>query len=155
MKNLKSLALGSLLTLGLTVGGVMAPVTQSHAGIIVIAATNGIAGPLIGLSITAAGFFWGIQDEGLNWKAAALFVLDNKLDESAVENALAARYPDLDKAVASEIAALVMEKSAQQDFNSAGQKEIKLTQDEFASIEEMLNLTNPELVEQLKRDLTH
>jgi len=70
MKNFTKFAKSLTLALAITLGASAVPTQKAEAGIIVIAASGGVLGPLIGLSMSATGFFWGIQTDDLNILAA-------------------------------------------------------------------------------------
>jgi len=150
MKNLKAkIALLTCLT-----AATVAPTTDAKAGIIIGVAVPGIGSALVGLTITAAGFFWGIQSEDLNYWAAALFVLDQDANPDGLRSALEQRYPDLDPALALELGQMISNKAVQLEKNGQGLKEVVLTEAELAPILQILEETGSDLGARLSQDLT-
>ncbi len=150
VKNLKAkLALLACLT-----AATVAPTSDAKAGIIIGVAIPGIGSALVGLTITSAGFFWGIQSDDLNYWAAALFVLDQDATPEGLRSALEQRYPGLDSAVALELGQLISNKASQLERNGQGLKEVVLTEAEIAPILQILEETGSDLGERLSQDLT-
>jgi len=125
---MKKLILKSILSLSIIAGLNIAKVEKANAGIIVIATTStaAIIGPVIGIGMTSAGFFWGIQSDDLNYKAAALFILENKLDATNLEFILAKRYPELDSNLTSELSQLILEENDVQEFSNNNTKSFSI-----------------------------
>jgi hypothetical protein len=137
-------------------GAIATPSHNANAGIIIGVAVPGVISALVGLSITSAGFFWGIQDEEkLNWKAAVLFVLSEKMNADTIKGALAQKYPNLDSSLADELSSLIVQESAQTEMNSDGMKKVVLSELSIASVLSVLSVTDPALGEQIRNDLTH
>jgi hypothetical protein len=150
MKNLKAkIALLTCLT-----AATVAPTTNANAGIIIGVAIPGIGSALVGLTITAAGFFWGIQSEDLNYWAAAMFILDQDANPEGLRSALEKRYPGLDSAVALELGQIISNKAAQLEQNGQGLKEVVLTEAELAPVLQILEETGSDLGARLTQDLT-
>jgi hypothetical protein len=135
-------------------GATLAPTQDAKAGIIIGVAIPGIGSALAGLTITAAGFFWGIQSDDLNPWAAALFVLEQNADPAGFDQALMNRYPELDPALRGELARLVAEKAKTLPSDEQGLKEVILSQAEIAPVLEILAETGSPLAAQIERDLT-
>jgi hypothetical protein len=156
MLNLKKIFINSLCALSIVVGSSAITSEKANAGIIVIASTStaAIVGPVIGLGMTSAGFFWGIQSDDLNYKAAVLFVLDTQIETNKLESILSARYPELDSYLVNELASLMVEESSKVEFDHEGKKLINLREEKLASILEVLENTNPELSQQIRSELT-
>lgn len=154
MKNCTKFAKSLTLALAITLGSSVVPTQKAEAGIIVIAATGGVLGPLIGLSMSATGFFWGIQTDDLNILAAGLFILDEKTNESDLKQILFTRYPELDSFIVDELVELALKKSDATSFNEAGLKEISLDQTELLPITSLIAETNQALAQQVLKDLT-
>ena len=155
MLNIKKLLVTSLCSLSLFVGSSALNSQKANAGIIIIAATStaAVVGPVVGLGLASAGCFWGIQSDDLNYKAAALFILDNQIDTNKIESILSSRYPDLEPYLVSEIANSVIDESNLVEFNQDGKKNLKLDENKLSSVFEVLNVTNPELSQKIKSDL--
>lgn len=151
---MKKIITTTALALSLTFSATMIPVKNANAGIIIGCATATVIGPLIGLTMSAAGFFWGIQQEGLSWPVATLFILDEKLDTQNVENALISRYPELDSFIVRDLAEMIVTKGASKEANSKGLKEVILSEEELASVLEIVELNDAKLAAQMKLDLT-
>jgi hypothetical protein len=150
VKNMKAkLALLACLT-----AATVAPNSDAKAGIIIGVAVPGIGSALVGLTITSAGFFWGIQSNDLNYWAAALFVLDQDANPDGLRSALEKRYPGLDPALALELGQLISNKAAQVDQNGHGLKEVILSEAEIAPILQILEETGSDLGNRLIQDLT-
>ena len=154
MKNTKKLIKTLALTIALTLGTSAIPSQKAEAGIIVIAAPLGLIGPLIGLSMVATGFFWGIQTDEINYYAAGLFLLDEKTNQNDLTQILAARYPELDSFIIEELASLAVKKANVTNFNQEGLKEISLEEAELAPVIELIAQTNESLAQQVLKDLT-
>ncbi len=153
MKNLHKSLTSFFLAGAITLAATTATSKKAEAGIIV-GLTAGVAGALVGLAISSAGFFWGIQSEDLNWKAGALFVLDEQLKSDELTSIISQKYPELDSYLVEEIANLVAKNSNLVEFNANNFKEIILSEAELSPVLEVLNMTNPELSEQIRVDLT-
>ena len=151
---MKKFISSSLLALSLFSGARSFPAQRAHAGIIVGVATATIIGPLIGLTMSSAAFFWGIQEEGLNWRIAALFVLDENPSSQEMQDLIGKLYPDLETYLVDELAHLLVTKSNMIRMNEKGIKEIVLSEEDLTSILEVLSLTNPDLGIRLKNELT-
>ena len=151
---MKKFISSSLLALSLFSGAMSFPAQRAHAGIIVGVATATIIGPLIGLTMSSAAFFWGIQEEGLNWRIAALFVLDENPSSQEMQDLIGKLYPDLETYLVDELAHLLVTKSNMIRMNEKGIKEIVLSEEDLTSILEVLSLTNPDLGIRLKNELT-
>jgi len=154
MKNMKKTITASTLALSVALGGISLPAKNAEAGIIVGVASVGMLGPIIGVGLSAAGFFWGIQHDDLRFWTVALFVLEEKLEANTISSALLSRYPELDSSVASEIAAIVMSSSKNVGINAEGFGEIVLEREQLAPVLQILELTNPAMAESLINDLT-
>jgi hypothetical protein len=152
---MKKTILNFCLTLSLFTSINLLNPSKANAGIIVIASTStaAIIGPVIGLAMTSAGFFWGIQSDDLNYKAAALFILDNKMDSENLEHILSQRYPELDSYLVKELAYSILENANESYFEQDGTKKISIEQDQLASVLELVELTQPTLVAKIKNDL--
>jgi hypothetical protein len=155
MLNIKKLLVTTLCSLTLFTGSAALNSQKANAGIIIIAATStaAVVGPVVGLGLASAGFFWGIQSDDLNYKAAALFILDNQIETNKVESIISARYPELDSYLVSEIANSVIEESNLVEFNQDGQKTLKLDENKLSSVLEILSVTNPDLSQKLRSEL--
>jgi hypothetical protein len=150
MKNLKAkAALLACLTAATAV-----PTSSANAGIIIGVAIPGIGSALVGLTITSAGFFWGIQSDDLNYWAAAMFVLDQDAHPEGLRSALEKRYPGIDSAVALELGQLISNKAAQLERNGQGLKEVVLTEAELGPVLQILEETGSDLGARLIQDLT-
>lgn len=155
MKNsIKKVITSSTLALSILLGSAAMPSQKADAGIIIGLAVPGVLAPAIGLAISSAGFFWGIQYEGLHPWAAVLFVLDEKLDANNISAALQQKHPELESFLADEIAQIAMNKASTTAFNAEGLKEVTLTVEELNSVLEVLNLTNSKLASDLVKELT-
>lgn len=156
MKNsIKKVLTTSALALSILAGSATMPAQKANAGIIIGLAVPTVLAPAIGLAISAAGFFWGIQEEeSLNPWAAVLFVLDEKLDANNISAALQQKHPELESFLADEIAQIVINKASALEFNANGVKEVTLTVEELNSVLEVLNLTNSKLASELVKELT-
>jgi hypothetical protein len=104
--------------------------------------------------MSSAAFFWGIQEEGLNWRVAALFVLDENPSSQEMQDLIGKLYPDLETYLVDELAHLLVTKSNMIRMNEKGIKEIVLSDEDLTSILEVLSLTNPDLGIRLKNELT-
>ena len=151
---MKKFISSSLLGLALISGAMSLPSQRAHSGIIVCAATATIVGPLIGLTMSSAAFFWGIQEEGLNWKIAALFVLDENPSSQEMQDLIGKLYPDLENYLVDEVAQILVTKSNMIRMNEQGIKEIVLSEEDLTPVLEILSDTNPDLGLRLKNDLT-
>lgn len=151
---MKKMICNSLLALTLIFGSVSLPNQQAHSGIIIAASTATIIGPLIGLTMSSAGFFWGIQEDGLNWKAAVLFVLDENLSTQDMQEVVSKLYPDLETYLVDEVAQLLAAKNEVLQLNGKGIKDIVLTENDLAPVLNILAEINPELGIRLRNDLT-
>ena len=160
--NLKKSTTSAILALAITFGSALAPVKKANAGVI-IAVTSSLVAMPVGLAV--AGMFGGfgasvfsIYYAIANTDKARLmygvFMLDGELDSSKLDVALAQKYPQLDSFVTSEIAHLITEKARNTQEDAYGLKEIILTEEELAPVLEIVALNNPEILEQLKSDLT-
>ncbi len=151
---MKKFISSSLLGLALISGAMSLPSQRAHSGIIVCAATATIVGPLIGLTMSSAAFFWGIQEEGLNWRIAALFVLDENPSSQEMQDLIGKLYPDLETYLVDEVAQLLVTKAHGAQMNEQGIKEIVLSEEDLSPVLEVLSDSNPELGVRLKNDLT-
>jgi|APGre2960657468_1045069.scaffolds.fasta_scaffold28223_3 hypothetical protein len=151
---MKKFISSSLLGLALISGAMSLPSQHAHSGIIVCAATATIVGPLIGLTMSSAAFFWGIQEEGLNWRIAALFVLDENPSSQEMQDLIGKLYPDLETYLVDEVAQLLVTKAHGAQMNEQGIKEIVLSEEDLSPVLEVLSDSNPELGVRLKNDLT-
>jgi hypothetical protein len=151
---MKKLITTTALALSLALPSTMIPTKQAHAGIVIGCATATIIGPLIGLTMSAGAFFWGIQEEGLSWPVATLFVLDEKLDGQNIENALSARYPDLDSFIVRDLSEMILVKAQEKKADERGLKDITFSENELSSILEIVQMNDASLAAQLKQDLT-
>ena len=151
---MKKFISSSLLGLALISGAMSFPAQRAHAGIIVGVATATIVGPLIGLTMSSAAFFWGIQEEGLSWKVAALFVLDENPSSQEMQDLIGKLYPDLETYLVDELAQLLVSKANKVQMNEKGFKEIVLSEEDLTPVLEVLSDTNPDLGVRLKNDLT-
>ena len=151
---MKKFISSSLLALSLFSGAMSFPAQRAHAGIIVGVATATIIGPLIGLTMSSAAFFWGIQEEGLNWRIAALFVLDENPSSQEMQDLIGKLYPDLENYLVDEVAQILVTKSNMIRMNEQGIKEIVLSEEDLTPVLEILSDTNPDLGLRLKNDLT-
>ena len=129
-------------------------VKKAEAGVIIGVATAGVGGALVGLTLSAAGFFWGIQSEDLNWKAGALFVLNEEVETQNISQQLQSKYPALESYLADEIANLVISNSNLVELDDKGLKEVIIPADELEEVLAITGMMNPELAGQLKADLT-
>jgi hypothetical protein len=129
-------------------------VKKAEAGVIIGVATAGVGGALVGLTLSAAGFFWGIQSEDLNWKAGALFVLNEEVEAQNISQQLQTKYPALESYIADEIAQLVVGHSNLVEFNQNGLKEVIIPEDQLNEVLELTSMLNSDLALQLKSDLT-
>lgn len=154
-QNLIKKTLTALMLTATLAGSVAAPTQNANAGIIIGVFVPGLITPLIGLAITSAGFFWGIQDEEkMNYKAAALFVLDEKLNDGTIKNALSEKYPGLDEVLSAELAKAIVDASAKTEKASDGFKHVVISESSIESVLSVLAATQPELGEQIRNDLT-
>jgi hypothetical protein len=151
---MKKIITTSALALTLTLSSALMPINKAHAGIVIGLSTATIIGPLIGLTMSAAGFFWGIQEEGLSWQVATLFILDEKLDGQNIENALSARYPDLDSFIIRDLSEMILIKAQEKKADERGLKDITFSENELSSILEIVQMNNASLAAQIKKDLT-
>ena len=151
---MKKLLSTTALALSLALPATMIPAKNANAGIIIGCATATVIGPLIGLTMSAAGFFWGIQQEGLSWPVATLFILDEKLDTQNLENALTSRYPELDAFIVHDLAEIILSKAQSNEADSKGLKEVVLSAEELASVLEIVEMNDAKLAAQMKLDLT-
>lgn len=151
---MKKIICNSLLAFTLIFGSVSLPNQKAHGGIIIGVATATIIGPLIGLTLSSAGFFWGIQEDGLNWKAAVLFVLDEKLSNQDMQEVVSKLYPDLEAYLVDEVAQLLAAKSEVLPMNEKGIKDLVLSENDLAPVLNVLAEINPELGIRLRNDLT-
>jgi hypothetical protein len=151
---MKKMITTSALALTLTLSSALMPINKANAGIVIGCATATIIGPLIGLTMSAAGFFWGIQEEGLSWQVATLFILDEKLDGQNIENALSARYPDLDSFIVRDLSEMILIKAQEKKSDERGLKDITFSENELSSILEIVQMNNASLAAQIKKDLT-
>jgi hypothetical protein len=149
-KIIQSLSLG----LALVVATQTVSVKKAEAGVIIGVATAGVGGALVGLTLSAAGFFWGIQSEDLNWKAGALFILNEEVEANNISQQLSSKYPELETYLADEIAQLVIKNSNLVKLNQDGVKEVVIPEDELAEVLEIAEALNPNLAQKLKNDLT-
>lgn len=142
------------LALALAVGANTVTTKKAEAGIIIGAFTAGVGTALIGLGVSAAGFFWGIQSDDLNWKAGALFILDHEVESSKLNAILSKKYPELESYLVEEITELAINNSNLVEFNAQGLKEVLIPESELEPVLEVLSLTNPSLAKTIKADLT-
>jgi hypothetical protein len=149
-KIIQSLSLG----LALVVATQTVSVKKAEAGVIIGVATAGVGGALVGLTLSAAGFFWGIQSDDLNWKAGALFILNEEVEANNISQQLSSKYPELETYLADEIAQLVIKNSNLVKLNQDGVKEVVIPEDELAEVLEIAEALNPNLAQKLKNDLT-
>ncbi len=129
-------------------------VKKAEAGVIIGVATAGVGGALVGLTLSAAGFFWGIQSEDLNWKAGALFVLSEEVEAQNISQQLQTKYPALESYIADEIAHLVVINSNLVEFNKDGLKDVIIPEQELSEVLELTSMLSSQLAEQIKADLT-
>jgi hypothetical protein len=153
MKKLKKIIQTSTLALSLTLGASLMPQQNAQAGIIIGVASAGIAGPLIGLTLSATGFFWGIQHEDLNYFAAGLFILEQKANQADLAQILSDRYPTLDTYVIEELAALALQNAKNVSFNASGMKDISLTRQQAAPVLDLIAETDSELASLVEVEL--
>lgn len=151
---MKKLLSSSLIALSITFGSSALPSQNANAGIIIGCATATIIGPLIGLTMSSAGFFWGIQSEGLNPGAAILFVLDNDLESGKLSDMIAKKYPELDSSLVEELSNIVQDNARNVEFNEEGLKEVVVSENDLSSILEVLAVTNSALSEKIRQDFT-
>jgi hypothetical protein len=104
--------------------------------------------------MSSAAFFWGIQEEGLSWKVAALFVLDENPSSQEMQDLIGKLYPDLETYLVDELAQLLVSKANKVQMNEKGFKEIVLSEEDLTAVLEVLSDTNPDLGVRLKNDLT-
>ena len=142
------------LALAIAIGANTVTTKKAEAGIIIGVSTAGVGAALIGLGITAAGFFWGIQSDDLNWKAGALFVLDNEVETNKLSAIISNKYPELESYLVEEIAQLAIDNSNLVEFNAEGLKEVLIPEAALAPVLELVSLTNSELATKIKSDLT-
>lgn len=153
MKTMKQTLAPLALAFSLT-ATLLTPVHEARAGIIIGAAIPGIGSALIGLTITGAGFFWGIQSEGLNPWAAALFVLDQEPKTAGIADLLVKKYPGLDPVLADELGRIISRKISNEAQAGAGAREILMTESEIRPVLEILTETGSDLHDRLLQDLT-
>jgi hypothetical protein len=155
MKTMKQTLAPLALAFSLT-ATLLTPVHEARAGIIIGAAIPGIGSALIGLTITGAGFFWGIQSEGLNPWAAALFVLDQEPKPAGIADLLVKKYPGLDPVLADELGRIISRKISNEAQAGAGTgaREILMTESEMRPVLEILRETGSDLHDRLLQDLT-
>lgn len=149
-KIIQSLSLG----LALVLATQTVSVKKAEAGLIIGVATAGVGGALVGLTLSAAGFFWGIQSDDLNWKAGALFILNEEVEANNISQQLSSKYPELETYLAEEIAQLVIKNSNLVKLNQDGLKEVIIPENELAEVLEIAEAMNPELAQKLRSDLT-
>ncbi len=151
---MKKLLSSSLIALSITFGSASLPSQNANAGIIIGCATATIIGPLIGLTLSSAGFFWGIQSEGINPIAAILFVLDKDLESGKLNEMIANRYPELDSYLVDELSHIVLDNASNVDFNEKGLKEVVVSVDDLSTVLDVLAVTNSALAEKIRLDFT-
>ena len=149
-KIIQSISIG----LALVVATQTVSVKKAEAGVIIGVATAGVGGALVGLTLSAAGFFWGIQSDDLNWKAGALFILNEEVEANNISQQLSSKYPELETYLADEIAQLVIKNSNLVKLNQDGIKEVVIPENELAEVLEIAEAINPNLAQKLKNDLT-
>lgn len=155
MKNsFKKIVTTSALALSILAGSATMPSQRANAGIVIGVGVPLVLAPAIGLAISSAGFFWGIQYEGLHPWAAVLFVLEEKLDAINISAALQQKHPELETFIADEIAQIVMNKANAIEFNAEGLKEVTLSLEELNSVLDLLNVRNSKLANELVKELT-
>lgn len=160
--NLKKSVTSTILALSITLGSVMAPVKKADAGVIIAVTSSlaalpagvAVAGMFGGFGTSVFSIYYAIANTDKAWLMYGVFMLDGELDPNKMENALIQKYPQLDSFVTSEIAHLIAEKAKTIQEDANGLKEIILTEEELAPVLEIVALNNPEIVEQLKSDLT-
>jgi hypothetical protein len=151
---MKKLLSSSLIALSITFGSASLPSQNANAGIIIGCATATIIGPLIGLTLSSAGFFWGIQSEGINPGAAILFVLNKDLESGKLTEMIANRYPELDSYLVEELSNIVQDNASNVDFNEKGLKEVVVSVDDLSTVLDVLAVTNSALAEKIRLDFT-
>ena len=154
MNSIKKKISTSLVALSLMTAAVAAPTQNANAGVIIGAFVPGVGSAVVGLLMAGAGFFWGMQSDGLNVGAGALFVLDEKGGTDKITRGLSAKYPELDSFVIAEIAQIVAQKGLSLEANSEGLKEVVLTEGELAQVLEIVEAQDAAMARTLRRDLT-
>lgn len=154
MNSIKKKITTALVALSLMIAAVAAPTHNANAGIIIGAFVPGVGSAVVGLLMAGAGFFWGMQSDGLNVGAGALFVLDEKGGTDKITRGLSERFPQLDSFVVYEIAQLVAQKGLSLEQNSQGLKEVVLTEAELAPVLEIVEAQDLAAAGELRRQLT-
>jgi hypothetical protein len=153
----------AILALSIVLGAASIPVKKAEAGVIIAAtaasvvtlpAAVAIIGMFGGFGTSVASIYWAIDHREKSWYAYGLFMLDENMDSNKIQTTLSQRYPELDSFMIEEISRLVLENSDSVEFNKDGIKEILVPEQDLAPILEILASTNPELGEQLRKDLT-
>ena len=152
---MKKLLSSSLIALSIILGAVSLPSQNANAGIIIIALPlPGVIGPLIGLTMSSGGFFWGIQYEGLKPAAAILFVLDKDLESGKLSELIANKYPELDSYLVEELSNIVLDNASTVEFNEKGLKEVVVSESDLSSVLDVLNVTDTALAEKIRLEFT-
>lgn len=164
MLNIKKKLSTALIALTLTAGAVATPVRDANAGILVAVAGTAVVNPALGVTMIVGGFgtyvasiYYGIanmKNPRKAWLAYGMFCLDEDLQSGKLAATISAKFPGVDSFVADEIAALVSRKLESTSLNAQGLKDVTLTEEELASVFELVEATTPEQLEGLKASLT-
>jgi hypothetical protein len=156
-KKLTSLALAMSLTLGIA----MAPTKKAHSGVLMMTASAlyapiviGVVGQFVGFGISVTSIYWTIENLDKAWLGYGLFMLDEQINTNRAEELISQNYPELDGYLVKEVARVVQAKANLVEMRPEGIKEVVLEEQDIAQVLEILSVTQPELGEKLKNDLT-
>jgi hypothetical protein len=160
---LKKRLLTFILTLTIFAGGISIPSKNANAGVIVgVAASTSpvlpvalaVAGHVFAMGAVITSVYWAIDNRDKAWWAWGLFMLDEEIANNQTTSIISAKYPQLDQYMVDELASMIEQKSQQLDFSQNTFNEIVFSKNELSSVLSILNEVNPELSQQIEKDLT-
>ena len=149
------------LALSLSLSVAVVPTKKAHGGVLMMTASAlyapiviGVVGQFVGFGISVTSIYWTIANLDKAWLGYGLFMLDEQINTARTEELISQNYPDLKGYLVKEVARAVEAKSNLVEMRPEGFKEIVLEEKDIEHVLEILSVTQPELGEKLKHDLT-
>jgi hypothetical protein len=162
MKKMKKALTSAALALSIGFGGASLPAKDANAGMILMIAGStagvpaalGVAGLFGGFGMVVTSVYWGIAHADKAWYAWGLFMLDEQVRSGKVSEAIQEKYPEMDASIANELAQIAAAKIAAAPKADGDYQEILFTEAELSTVLNVLDVTQPELAQRVRQDLT-